>query len=128
DLIASFPTQLPVATPPSSTADLDARMLAGASAMTAAHYDKLGVACHGGPERNVASPWTVRFYSTTTSERGRLRADAMLAATVPLDTPLGVLEELATGIASELRIRWGAAGLAYGAWELDRYGETRDAI
>jgi hypothetical protein len=131
DLIASCPKQLPVAGPAASgaaPADGASRMIAGTTAMAAAHYDKLGVACHGGQERNVASPWTVRFYSTTTAEGGRIRADAMLAATVALDTPLEVLEELATGIASDLRIRWGAAGLAYGAWELDRYGETRDAI
>lgn len=127
DLIASCPDRLPAGGPPVPDEGGD-RMVAGTTAMEAAHYDKFGVACHGGRDRNVASPWTVRFYATATPEGGRIRADAMLAATMPLDTPLGVLEELAAGIASDLRIRWGAAGLAYGAWELDRYGETRDAI
>ena len=32
----------------------DARAHAGASAMTAAHYDRFGIACHGGNAGNVA--------------------------------------------------------------------------
>lgn len=126
DLVASFPAQL---VDGEAAALEDPRARAGASAMTAAHYDKFGVACHGGVERNVASPWSYRFYSTTAAgEGGALRADAMLSVTVPETTPLDELAALATAVAGDLRIRWGAAGLAYGAWELDRYGETRDAV
>ncbi|MBX3196941.1 MAG: DUF3396 domain-containing protein [Labilithrix sp.] len=126
DLVAAFPAQLVDA---EAAALEDPRARAGTSAMNAAHYDKFGVACHGGAERNVASPWSYRFYSTTTAVEGAgLRADAMLSVTVPETTPPGELAALATAVAGDLRIRWGAAGLAYGAWELDRYGETRDAV
>lgn len=52
----------------------------------------------------------------------------MLSVTVPVTTPPGEIAALAKAVAGDLRIRWGAAGLVYGAWELDRYGETRDAI
>lgn len=126
DLIASFPTQ--VASSPVVSLE-DERSRAGTQAMNAAHYDKFGVACHGGADRNVASPWSVRFYATVTADQGPApRADAMLLVTLPLATPLAELEALATAVAGDLRIRWGAGGLMYGAWELDRYGETRDAI
>ncbi|MBX3222288.1 MAG: DUF3396 domain-containing protein [Labilithrix sp.] len=126
DLVASFPAQLADA---GASALDDPRARAGTSAMNAAHYDKFGVACHGGVERNTASPWSLRFYSTIRPGAGaELSADAMLSLTVPLTTPLDELAALATAVAGDLRIRWGAAGLAYGAWELDRYGETRDAV
>lgn len=126
ELVASFPSQLDDL---AATAIEDPRARAGTSAMNAVHYDKLGLACHGGAERNVASPWTLRFYARTSSTGGpRLRADAMFSLTMPVTTPHEQLETLAVGIAGNLRIRWGAAGLAYGAWELDRYGETRDAV
>jgi len=124
DLVASFPVQLANAPPME-----DARADAGTRAMTAAHYDKFGVACHGGETSNVASPSTFRFYATTTPSEGPLvRADAMIAATFPLTTTLADLEKLARAVAGELRIRWGVAGLTYGAWELDRYTATRDAV
>lgn len=126
DLIASYPAQLVV--PPDVAALADARARAGAMAMTAAHFDKFGVACHGGAERNVASPFTLRFFASTTADGDALRADAMLMASVPLSTPPEELAALASGVAGDLRIRWGVAGLTYGAWELDRYGETRDAV
>ncbi|MDB5215869.1 MAG: hypothetical protein JWO86_3796 [Myxococcaceae bacterium] len=126
DLIASYPAQLVV--PPDVASLADARARAGAMAMTAAHFDKFGVACHGGPERNVASPFTLRFFASTTADGDALRADAMLMVTLPLATPTAELAALATGVAGDLRIRWGAAGFTYGAWELDRYGETRDAV
>lgn len=126
DLVTSFPAQL------ADTAALgidDPRARAGTSAMNAAHYDRFGVACHGGADRNFASPWSLRFHSTTSSSGGpQLRSDAMLSVTVPVTTPPGEIAALAKAVAGDLRIRWGAAGLVYGAWELDRYGETRDAI
>jgi hypothetical protein len=126
DLIAALPGQLDDS---AAQAVADERARAGASAMNAAHYDKLGVACHGGADRNVASPFTVRFFSRVTpSGTPLLRADAMLAATMPIDTPLAELQKLAIGVASDLRIRWGALGYTYGAWELDRYGDARAAI
>ena len=126
DLISSFPAQL---TDAAALAIADPRARAGASAMNAAHYDKFGVACHGAAERNIASPWSVRFYATTTSSGApMLRSDAMLWVTVPVTTPPEEVAELAVAVAGDLRIRWGAAGLTYGAWELDRYGETRDAV
>lgn len=126
DLIAALPSQLDDS---AAQAIADERARSGASAMNAAHYDKLGVACHGGSDRNVASPFTVRFFSRVTpSGTPVLRADAMLAATLPIDTPLDVLQKLAIGVASDLRIRWGVAGYTYGAWELDRYGDARAAI
>lgn len=126
DLIGALPGQLD----DSAAQKLaDPRARDGASAMNAAHYDKLGVACHGGADRNVASPYTVRFFSRVTpSGTPLLRADAMLAATMPVDTPLDVFQRLAAGVASDLRIRWGVAGYTYGAWELDRYGDARAAI
>jgi hypothetical protein len=125
DLVAQFPGQL--ADP--AAAIEDPRRRAGTSAMNAAHYDKFGVACHGGTDRNHASPWSFRFHAAVTSGSAeRLRADTMIAATMALTTPPAVLRELALALAGILRIRWGAAGLAYGAWELDRYGETRNAI
>lgn len=126
DLIAALPGQLDD-TAAQTIADPRARD--GASAMNAAHYDKLGIACHGGADRNVASPFTVRFFSRVTpSGTPLLRADAMLSATLPIDTPLETFRALASGVASDLRIRWGAAGYMYGAWELDRYGDARAAI
>lgn len=126
DLIAALPGQLDDS---AAQKIADPRARQGASAMNAAHYDKFGVACHGGADRNVASPFTVRFFSRVSpSGTPLLRADAMLAATLPIDTPLEVLHELAAGVASDLRIRWGAAGYTYGAWELDRYGDARAAI
>lgn len=118
ELVSSFPAQLadPAKTP-------------GASAMNAAYYDRFGLACHGGRAPNHASPSTLRFFaSVRASKEPRLRADAMLAATFPSAMPDEALESLAVAVAGDLRIRWGAAGLAYGAWELDRYGATRDAI
>lgn len=126
DLIAALPTQLDDSV---AQAIADQRAREGASAMNAAHYDKLGVACHGGSDRNVASPFAVRFFSRVTpSGEPLLRADAMLSATLPIDTPLEVLQKLAIGVASDLRIRWGVAGYTYSAWELDRYGDARAAM
>lgn len=126
ELAAALPTQLDDA---AAQKIEDPRARAGASAMNAAHYDKLGVACHGGADRNVASPSSVRFFSRVApNEAPLLRADAMLSATMPLDTKLETLEALATAIAGDLRIRWGVAGLTYAAWELDRYGDARAAI
>jgi hypothetical protein len=125
DLVASFPTQL--ADPAALIAD--PRERAGASAMNAAHYDKFGVACHGGLDRNVASPFTFRFYASVSGSGGpTLRADTMIMATLPVETPPLEVAKLATDVGADLRIRWGAAGLLYGAWELDRYGEARDAV
>jgi hypothetical protein len=118
DLVASFPAQL-----------RDTEGGGAASAMLAAHFDKFGVACHGGAQRNDASPWSFRFFATARAGDGELlRSDAMIALTVRLTTPLAVLDAQAKAIAATLRVRWGAAGFAYGAWEMDRYGETRDAI
>lgn len=126
DLVASFAAQLADRGAPALD---DHRVRAASRAMDAAHYDKFGVACHGGGDRNVASPWSLRFYATTTAGDGPgLRSDAMLSVTTPITTPPEDLAKLAMELAGELRIRWGAAGLMYGAWELDRYGETRDAI
>lgn len=126
DLISSYAAQLIV--PADVTSIEDARARAGAMAMTAAHFDKFGVACHGGPDRNVASPFTLRFFASTTADGDALRSDTTLMVSVPLTTPPAELAALASGVAADLRIRWGAAGLTYGAWELDRYGETRDAV
>lgn len=124
DLVSAFPTQLANAPPMA-----DARAHAGASAMTAAHYDRFGIACHGGGTRNVASASTLRFFATASPSDGPLlRADAMISASFPPATPAAAIEKLARAVAGDLRIRWGAAGLVYGAWELDRYGATRDAL
>ncbi|MBX3231403.1 MAG: DUF3396 domain-containing protein [Labilithrix sp.] len=124
DLVSTFPAQLANA-PPTG----DARADAGASAMTAAHYDRFGVACHGGRARNDASPSSLRFFARVSAADGPLlRADAMLSATFPSSTPPAEIEELALAVAGDLRFRWGAAGFAYSAWELDRYGPARDAL
>lgn len=127
ELAASYPSLLRDAVP---DPDADPRARAGASALAAAHYDKFGVCCHGGVDRNVASPASFRFFATATpsEEPGRLRSHAMIAFTVPPAVTLDALQALATDVAGMLRLRWGAAGFTYGAWELDRYGETRDAI
>jgi hypothetical protein len=118
DLVASFPAQL-----------RDTEGGGPASAMLAAHFDKFGVACHGGAQRNDASPWSFRFFATARPGDGELlRSDAMISVTVPMTTPLAELEAQAKALAAALRVRWGAAGFAYGAWEMDRYGDTRDAI
>lgn len=124
DLVSAFPKQLA-----NAPAMADARAHAGASAMTAAHYDRFGIACHGGTTANAASPSTMRFFATATASDGPLlRADAMVSASFPLDTPLAAIEKLAVAVAGDLRIRWGAAGFVYGAWEYDRYGATRDTL
>jgi hypothetical protein len=95
----------------------------------AAKLDRFGVACHGGAERNDASPSSFRFYLTAApGNDGVLSTRAMLSITVPESFDPEELCKRATELATDLRIRWGVAGFAYGGWELDRYGETRDAI
>ena len=126
DLLSCFPTQL--VDEQAASID-DPRTRAAASAMKAARYDRFALACHGGAEPNTVSPWSLRFYSRTSGTGDPLlRADAMLSISMPATIPLEALTKLATAVAGILRIRWGAAGLVYGAWELDRYGETRAAI
>lgn len=129
ELAASYPALLRDAAPDPGP-DVDPRARAGAIALAAAHYDRFGVCCHGGADRNVASPSTFRFFATATAGKdpGRLRSHAMLAFTAPPAVTLAELQAATTEIAGMLRLRWGAAGFTYGAWELDRYGETRDAI
>jgi hypothetical protein len=119
DLVSAFPAQMRLKDP---------KLSAGALAMEAAHYDRFGVACHGGAKRNDGSPSTFRFFASVAPASPVLRADAMIAATFPASMPDEELASLATNVAADLRIRWGAAGLAFGAWELDRYGATRDAL
>lgn len=108
----------------------DPRAQRGASALAAAEIDRFGVHCHGGLERNVASPTSLRFYATAgaAGDDHLFPTRAMLAVTVPQSCDLGEFQDHALALASMLRLRWGAAGLSYGAWEHDRYGETRDAI
>jgi hypothetical protein len=108
-----------------------ARAKAGAAMMAAAKVDRFGIACHGGGERNDASPFSFRFYMRAlppAAEGEPIVARAMLSLTVPESWALDDFVARTTAIASDLRLRWGAAGLAYGAWEHDRYGETRDAL
>jgi hypothetical protein len=129
DVIPSHAAALAI--PPDVLALPEPRARAGAMAMTAAHYDKLGVACHAGQERNSASPATLRFFATASvpdDGATSLRADAALMVTLPEGRTPEDLAALAGGLVGDLRIRWGVAGFAYGAWELDRYGETRQAI
>jgi hypothetical protein len=128
DLVASVPGQLAIEDLASHTT---ARAKQGAAMMAAAKIDRFGIACHGGGERNEASPFSFRFYMTASppaAEGEPLVTRAMLALTVPESWPLEDFVTRTTAIASDLRLRWGAAGLAYGAWEFDRYGDTRDAI
>jgi hypothetical protein len=109
----------------------DARAQRGASAMAAARYDRFGLACHGARERNDASPTTFRFYARVApgdTDTGRFTTRAMIAFTCEESYPLDRFAALVDSVAAALPIRWGNAGLGYGAWELDRYGETRDAI
>ena len=107
----------------------DPRAQRGASAMAAARYDRFGLACHGARERNDASPTTFRFYARVAAgEGGRFVTRAMIAFTYDESHPLEAFAGLVDAVAAALPLRWGSAGLAYGAWELDRYGETRDAI
>ncbi len=124
-LVSAYPGQLV-----DTESHAEPRAQRGASAMAAAQYDRFGVSCHGGVDRNVASPSSFRFYATASppKEDRIFVTRAMLAFTVPRTCKPAEFQERVIDIASELRLRWGAAGLTYGAWEHDRYGETRDAI
>lgn len=124
DLVSTFPTLLANPAPTG-----DARADRGTSAMAAAHLDRFGVACHGGPAPQRTSPASLRFFVRVRPAEGeRLRADAMLAASFPPSMPAAELEALAVAVAGDLRVRWGAAGHVYSAWELDRYGAVREAL
>jgi hypothetical protein len=126
DLISGHVAQLAPPIPLPS----DPRALHGTLAMHAAHYDKFGVALHGASERNVASPLQVRFFATTrvASDNAQLRTRAMLSFCLPALIPPAELKKHLLAIAGSLRLRWASAGLTYAGWELDRYGDTRDAI
>jgi hypothetical protein len=100
------------------------------SQLAAARVDRFGFAAHGAAERNLASPISYRFYATIApAQTGPwLESRAMLAVTMPRASEPRQLRTLATMVAERLRIRWGVAGLTYGAWEFDRHVETRDAL
>lgn len=125
DLVAQHATALEN---PEAGAPEDARL--ALSRLAAARVDRFGFAAHGAAERNVASPIGYRFYATIApAQTGPwLESRAMLAVTMPRETELARLRALATLVAERLRIRWGVAGLAYGAWEFDRHVDTRDAV
>ncbi len=125
ELVSAYPGQLV-----DDESHPDPRGQRGASALAAARYDRFGVACHGGADRNDASPFTLRFYATAglPGDDRVFRTRAMLGFTVPQTCDLAEFQARVLGVAALLRLRWGAAGLTYGAWEHDRYGETRDAI
>ena len=124
DLVAQYATGL--ANP---DADADAASRASLSLLSAARVHGFGFAAHGGVERNLASPTSYRFYATIAPDQtgAWFESRAMIAVTMPV-TEVERLRMIASLIASRLRIRWGNAGLAYGAWEYDRHLDTRDAI
>lgn len=95
-----------------------------------ATFGELGVLTSGGDEPTYASPYSFRFASEMHEERpGKgLHTCAMLRITVPTAWPLGDFFERVCGIAGKLRVRWGAAGFTYSAWESAAFNEVRTAI
>ena len=88
------------------------------------------LACHGGHEDIDAHPYSYRFYGEAEerSDAEKLDSSAMLRVTVPAAWPLDDFRARVCAIAQKLRIRWGAAGLMYSGWEIDRYNQTREAM
>lgn len=91
----------------------------------------MGLACHGAAQRLWASPLSYRFYAEITgAEEGspELIAPAVLRVTVPSTWPLPDFERRVRAIAEVLRLRWGAAGLTYSAWETQLHVDAMKAI
>jgi len=91
----------------------------------------MGLACHGALQRFWASPFSYRFYTEITgadADAPQLIAPAVLRVTVPATWPLDDFERRTRAIAEVLRLRWGAAGLTYSAWETGFHVDAMKAI
>ncbi|WP_437290999.1 type VI immunity family protein [Sorangium sp. So ce406] len=90
----------------------------------------MGLACHGAARRLWASPWSYRFYAEIvgSDDTPQLIAPAVLRLTVPSTWPLDDFARRTLEIAALLRLRWGAAGLTYSAWETQLHAEAMQAI
>jgi len=101
-----------------------------ASWVASAASDHFGLMLHGAVERNAASPYQYRFYGEL-PEPGVgpvFRNISCLSVCVPLNWPLADFYGRVLAIAAKLPLRWGAAGLGYGAWEFDAENATRSAV
>lgn len=86
-------------------------------------------AAEGPDAAGVALPWTISFWgeSTFTSNEGMgLDAHTLLSFSVPLTFSLGRFQNLFASVTSDLRLRWGTAGLGYATWEY--LGHSRQQI
>jgi len=91
----------------------------------------MGLACHGGKQRLWASPFSYRFYAEITGaadDSPQLIAPAFLRVSVPATWPLDDFERRVRAIAAALRLRWGAAGLSYSAWETQFHADAMKAV
>jgi hypothetical protein len=90
----------------------------------------MGLACHGGEKRLWASPYSYRFFAEVlgADDTPQLIAPAVLRVTVPATWPLDDFERRVAQIAALLRLRWGAAGLTYSAWETQQYKQAMEGM
>jgi hypothetical protein len=110
---------------------LDAEAFRLSLRFNARRRDDMGLACHGAEHRSWASPFSYRFYAEITgADDGspQLIAPAVLRVTVPSTWPLDDFERRVRGMAEALRLRWGAAGLTYAAWETQFYVDAMQAM
>jgi Protein of unknown function (DUF3396) len=114
--------------PPPPAADRGLRHVE--NVLFGATFGELSVLTSGGDGPTHASPYSFRFASEVHEEQPGegLHTCAMLRVTVPTAWPLGDFFERACVIAGKLRVRWGAAGLTYAAWESAAFNEIRAAI
>ncbi len=91
--------------------------------LTAANFAKIGrtdysVALKGGATWAESSPFSYQFWAEIPGVDATpfLRAGAVIALTMPIDSPLDDFVRNVCAIASTLRLRWGAAGYTYATW------------
>lgn len=79
------------------------------------------VFCNGSEDPRAASPFSVRFWveiGEVSPTKTRLPAYSVLHLTVPESWPVDDFLRRVLEVASELRLRWGAAGYTYSPWSL----------
>jgi hypothetical protein len=114
--------------PPPPAADREQRNIE--NILFAATFGDFTLLTSGGEEPTFASPWSYRFASEVRQDAPGegLHSCAMLRVTVPVAYPLGEFYAQTTAIASKLKVRWGAAGFTYSAWESAAFNQVYSAI
>jgi hypothetical protein len=108
----------------------DPELVATESYVAGASRTEFGLACKGGDDEAHSSPYTYDFFSEVVDAPADplLSTCAVLRLTVPLAWPLADFYDRIVGIASRLRLRWGAAGLMYSSWDIDYPEEVENGI